>query len=126
VSFEVGVVAHFTARHRLFGDFGPASEPHEHAYTVEAAVRGDELRNDGTLVDIVLLQDALRMTTNDLDGRDLNEVAGLSDANTTAEVVARFVFDRIVTALRGKGLRSLQMRVWESPEAYASYTGDVA
>ena len=34
--YEVGVVAHFEAAHRLVGDFGPAQRMHGHTYRVES------------------------------------------------------------------------------------------
>jgi 6-pyruvoyltetrahydropterin/6-carboxytetrahydropterin synthase len=126
MSFEVGVVAQFTAQHHLVGDFGPASQPHEHAYRVEAAVFGEGLRADGTLFDITHLQQALAATLARIDGRDLNATPPFVDRNPTAEVVAQYFFDCLVPALSGQGLRRLQTRVWESPEAFASYTGDLA
>jgi 6-pyruvoyltetrahydropterin/6-carboxytetrahydropterin synthase len=126
MTFQVGVVAHFTARHHLVGDFGPASQPHEHAYRVEVGVCGDNLRADGTLFDITQLQAALNAALGELDGRDLNEVVGLAAPNPSAEVVARYLFERIAPALSAIGLDHAHTQVWESSEAYASYTGDLA
>jgi 6-pyruvoyltetrahydropterin/6-carboxytetrahydropterin synthase len=126
MSFEVGVVAHFNARHHLVGDFGPATQPHAHAYRVEASVVGGSLREDGTLFDITRLQGALSAALGDLEGRDLNEVAGLAQPNPSAEVVARYLFERIAARLSNDGLDRLQTRVWESPEAYAGYRGELA
>jgi 6-pyruvoyltetrahydropterin/6-carboxytetrahydropterin synthase len=125
MSFEVGVVAHFTARHHLVGDFGPSSLPHEHAYKVEAGVSGGTLQDDGTLFDLTRLQAALQAVLGDLEGRDLNDIAGLAEPNPSAEVVARYLFGRIAPALAEQRLDRLQIRVWESAEAYASYNGPV-
>jgi 6-pyruvoyltetrahydropterin/6-carboxytetrahydropterin synthase len=123
MSFEVGVVAHFGARHHLVGDFGPASAVHEHAYTVQIGARGQHLRADGTLFDITRLQVALNAVLADLEGRDLNELPALAAPNPTAEVVARYFVERVATQLSAQGLTELEARVWESPEAYGSYTG---
>ena len=126
MTFEVGVVARFDARHHLVGDFGPASQPHAHAYRVEVAVLGGSLREDGTLFDITRLQAALSAVLVELEGRDLNSVVGLSDLNPTAEVVARYFFERIAPTLANDGLDQLRTRVWESDEAWAGYAGDLA
>jgi 6-pyruvoyltetrahydropterin/6-carboxytetrahydropterin synthase len=126
MSFEVGVVAQFSARHHLVGDFGPATQVHAHDYRVEVGVRGGSLRADGTLFDITRLQAALNAALADLDGRDLNEISELADPNPSAEVVARYLFERIAPAVRDDGLLGLETRVWESPEAYATYIGDLA
>jgi 6-pyruvoyltetrahydropterin/6-carboxytetrahydropterin synthase len=123
MSFEVGVEAHFTASHHLVGDFGPASQPHSHQYRVQVSVRGAELRADATLFDISLLQQSVADVIADVDGTNLND---LTTANPTAEVMARLFFDRIAPTLVGQGLVGLEARIWESPEAYAGYSGDLA
>jgi 6-pyruvoyltetrahydropterin/6-carboxytetrahydropterin synthase len=127
VTFSVGVVGHFTAVHHLVGDFGSAGQPHEHAYRLEVGVSGEQLRADGTLLDISVLQGVLAEAAAELDHRDLNEVPHLASPNPTAEVVARYVFEQISTALAGHGSNQLQVfiKIWESPEAYGSYTGDI-
>lgn len=128
MSFEIGVEATFTARHHLVGDFGPASVPHAHDYRVQVSVRGAGLRDNGTLFDISRLQQAVAEVIADLDGTNLNDLsaAQLARPNPTAEVMARFFFDRVAPTLAGQGLARLDARVWESPEAYAAYSGDLA
>ena len=123
--FEVGVVGGFHARHHLVGDFGPAREEHAHEYRLELTVRGDALRADGTLLDITLLQEALRLIADDLTDRDLNQLAELNSPTPTAEVVGRYVFDRVADALKGQSAGTLSVRVWESADAFAGYTGDL-
>jgi 6-pyruvoyltetrahydropterin/6-carboxytetrahydropterin synthase len=116
--FEIGINAEFEASHALRGDFGPASQPHAHQYRVEVSAAGPDLQPDGTLFDITRLQDALRRVLGPLQGSNLNDVAALVEPNPTAEVVARYIFEQIAPAVAGY---TLTVRVWESPEAYASY-----
>jgi 6-pyruvoyltetrahydropterin/6-carboxytetrahydropterin synthase len=123
MTFEVGVEASFSASHHLVGDFGPASRPHAHDYRVQISVRGDGLRDDGTLFDISRLQQALAEVIADIDGTNLNDLA---TSNPTAEVMARFFFDRVAPTLTDQRLARLEARLWESPEAYASYSADIA
>ena len=124
--FELGVVGRFEAAHRLRGDFGPATRRHGHTYRVEVGARGRTLRPDGTLFDITRLQSALEEVTAELHYHDLDEVAELSGLNTTVETLAHYVFGRLAARLRGEGLVSLSVRLWESPDAYASYSEDLA
>lgn len=118
--YEIGVVAQFEAAHRLVGDFGPATRLHGHTYRLEVITRGERLHDDGTLYDIGRLQAALSAIVADLHYRDLDEVPGLAGRNTTAELVADFCWERIAPELRGHGLVSLLVRVWESPQGYAA------
>ena len=123
--FEVGIVAQFEAAHRLRGDFGPAARLHGHTYRVEVSVRGEALKEDGTLCDITLVQRAVEGVLARMHYRELTELEVFEGRNTTAEVVAQVLFQQIAPALTGQGVSSLGVRVWESPQAYAAYEGDM-
>ncbi len=118
--YEVYVAAQFEAAHRLVGDFGPATRPHGHTYRLEVLVRGERLKDDGTLYDIGWLREAVEELAASLHYRDLNDVPDLAGVNTTAEAVARYCWDRLAPPLRGQGLDSLTVRIWESPQVYAA------
>jgi 6-pyruvoyltetrahydropterin/6-carboxytetrahydropterin synthase len=118
--YEVYVAARFEAAHRLVGDFGPATRMHGHTYTLEVLVRGERLKDDGTLYDIGRLRPAVDDLAASLHYRDLHDVPGLEDANTTAEVVAAYCWEKLAPDLRGQLLDSLVVRVWESPQVYAA------
>jgi 6-pyruvoyltetrahydropterin/6-carboxytetrahydropterin synthase len=118
--YEVGVVAQFEAAHRLVGDFGPATRMHGHTYRVEVVVRGERLRDDGVLFDIGQLRESLDALMATMHLRDLADVPGLADINTTAEAVADYCWATLETELRGHSLATLLVRVWESPLAWAA------
>jgi 6-pyruvoyltetrahydropterin/6-carboxytetrahydropterin synthase len=118
--YEIYVAASFEAAHRLVGDFGPATRLHGHTYRLEVVVRGEHLQDDGTLYDIGLLRPAVEDLASSLHYRNLGEVPDLAGVNTTAEAVARYCWERLAPPLRGAGLDSLVVRVWESPEVYAA------
>jgi 6-pyruvoyltetrahydropterin/6-carboxytetrahydropterin synthase len=118
--YEIYVAARFEAAHRLVGDFGPAARTHGHTYRMEVILRGQHLADDGTLYDIGELGQAVEGLAGSMHYRDLNEVPGLADVNTTAEAVASYCWEKLAQSLRGRGLDSLMVRIWESPEAYAA------
>lgn len=118
--YEVYVATQFEAAHRLVGDFGPATRTHGHTYRMEVILRGETLRDDATLYDIGLLRAAVEDLAASLHYRDLDEIPGLSEANTTAEAVARYCWERLAPPLGGQGLGSLAVRIWESPQVYAA------
>jgi|SRR5215210_3398415 len=118
--YEVYVAAQFEAAHRLVGDFGPATRIHGHTYRLEVIVRGERLSDDGTLYDIGELSAAVGDLAASLHYRDLNEVPDLAGVNTTAEAVASYCWETLAPGLRGAGLDSLTVRVWESPQVYAA------
>jgi 6-pyruvoyltetrahydropterin/6-carboxytetrahydropterin synthase len=126
VMYEVGVVARFEAAHRLTGDFGPATRLHGHTYRVEATVRGETLTDDGVLCDIGRLKPALEAEVGRLHYQNLDEVEGLAGRNTTAERVAKFLHEGLATALHMSGGFTMAVRVWESPDVFASYEGPLS
>lgn len=118
--YEIGVMAQFEAAHRLVGEFGPATRLHGHTYRLDAVVRGERLNATGALYDIGRLREGVDALAAALHYRDLGDVPGLAEVNTTAEEVAHYCWERLARDLRGQGLTSLMVRVWESPQVYAA------
>ena len=118
--YEIYFAARFEAAHRLVGNFGPATRTHGHTYRLEVILRGQQLGDDGTLYDIGELGQAVEGLAGSMHYRDLNEVPGLEGVNTTAEAVASYCWEKLAQSLRGRGLDSLTVRIWESPDAYAA------
>ncbi|MFL5735017.1 MAG: 6-pyruvoyl trahydropterin synthase family protein [Chloroflexia bacterium] len=115
------MTAQFEAAHRLVGDFGPATRTHGHTYRLEVAVRGERLDGSGVLFDIGRLRALVDALAGALNYRDLNELPAFAGANTTAEAVADYCWEALAADLRGAApLASLVVRVWESPQVYAS------
>jgi len=118
--YEIYFAARFEAAHKLVGNFGPATRTHGHTYRLEVILRGQQLGDDGTLYDIGELGHAVEGLAASMHYRNLNEVPGLEGVNTTAEAVASYCWDKLAESLRGRGLGSLTVRIWESPDAYAA------
>ncbi len=119
--FEVGITAQFEAAHALRGDFGPATRRHGHTYSVEVRVRGAALQPGGTLLDIGSLRTAVSQAVGDLDYQDLDNLEPFRERNSTAEEVARYLWERVAPVLTGGNLDSLSVKVAESPTAFARY-----
>ena len=118
--YEIYVASRFEAAHRLIGDFGPASGMHGHTYRMEVILRGQHLKDDGTLYDIAALGQAVEDLATSLHYRDLNEIPDLVHVNTTAEALADYCWEKLAPSLRNEGLDLLAVRIWESPDAYAA------
>jgi len=118
--YEIGIATQFEAAHRLIGDFGPATRLHGHTYRLEVVLRGERLADDGTLYDLGKLKQTVDALAVELHYRDLGEVPGLAERNTTAEAVADYCWERVAPAVAGQGLASLLVRVWENPGAWAA------
>ncbi len=112
--------------------FGPAQNLHGATYVVDATFRRVELDADGVVVDIGRASEQLRAILAELNYRNLDEDPAFAGKNTTTEVLAREIFDRLVRAIHaGKlghaagGVTSLCVTLKESHVAWGSYEGKV-
>ena len=119
--FEIGITDEFEAAHSLSGDFGPAARLHGHTYKVEVRVEARDVDRTGTFYDVGRLRSQLRAVLEPLHYRNLNEVAEFVEINTTAEVVARYIFKCLASEVRDAGGEAFKVTVWESSSCFASY-----
>jgi 6-pyruvoyltetrahydropterin/6-carboxytetrahydropterin synthase len=119
--FEIGITAEFESAHSLSGDFGPATRLHGHTYRVEVRADARDIDSTGTFYDIGRLRSELISVLEPLHYRNLNEVAELAETNTTAEALARYIFQKLAPVVRTGGVEGLKVTVWESSSSFASY-----
>ena len=122
--FTVTVRDHMMIAHSLRGAvFGPAQRLHGATYVVDATFSGPELGPDGILVDIGRAAEVLHEVLGGLTYRNLDDEPDLAGANTSTEVLARVVADRLAARVGelGGGARRLQVTLHESHVAWAGY-----
>ncbi len=127
--FSVTVRDHLMVAHSLRGEvFGPAQSLHGATYVVDATFRGERLDADGIVVDIGRAGAELRRVVAGLTYRNLDDEPSLVATNTTTEVLARVVADRLADAVHAgalgdaaRGLAGLVVTLHESHVAWASY-----
>jgi 6-pyruvoyl-tetrahydropterin synthase len=127
--FSVTVRDHMMIAHSLKGDvFGPAQRLHGATYVVDATFRRASLDADGIVLDIGRAADALHLVVGDLSYRNLDDEPVFAGANTTTEVLAQVIADRLADRARagdlGDGARELDglvVTLRESHVAWASY-----
>jgi 6-pyruvoyl-tetrahydropterin synthase len=115
--------------HRLRGDvFGPAQRLHGATFVVDATFRRADLDADGIVVDIGRATEVLAEVLGALTYRNLDEDPAFAGTNTTTEVLARYVADRLADAVEAgrlgegaRGLAGLAVTLHESHIAWASY-----
>jgi 6-pyruvoyl-tetrahydropterin synthase len=104
--------------------FGPAQSLHGATYVVDATFHREDLDGDGIVVDIGRAGDLLRAVLADLNYRNLDDDPALAGTNTTTEVLARVVADRVHAGDLGStasGVSAITVTLTESPVAWASY-----
>ena len=97
--FTVTVRDHMMVAHSFTGEvFGPAQRLHGATYVVDAAFSGPELGPDGILLDIGAASELLHEVLGGLTYRNLDDEPDLAGTNTSTEVLARAVADRLADA----------------------------
>jgi len=117
--FTLKVEAGFEAAHRLPEYSGPCRRIHGHSYIVQATWKTTELNNLGISIDLVVLKKLLRQVVAVYDHQSLNSVM---TGHTTAEVIARTIFNRLRGLEFGKELN--QVAVEETRGACVIYQED--
>ena len=127
--FSVTVRDHMMVAHSLTGEvFGPAQRLHGATYVVDATFRRAELDADGIVVDIGLATAQLGELVGELSYRNLDEEPSLAGVNTTTEVLARVVADRLCDRLSSgalgeaaRAVTAVEITLHESHVAWASF-----
>ena len=127
--FSVTVRDHMMVAHSLKGEvFGPAQGLHGATYIVDATFRRPELDADGIVVDIGLATQQVTEVVGELSYRNLDDEPSLAGVNTTTEVLAQLVTDRICDRLNAGALGSsaravtaVGVTLHESHVAWVSY-----
>jgi 6-pyruvoyl-tetrahydropterin synthase len=127
--FSVTVRDHLMVAHSLQGEvFGPAQRLHGATFVVDATFRRDSLDDDGIVVDIGRAAAELARVVGELGYRNLDDEPAFKGTNTTTEVLARHVADRLADAAcdgtlgaTARDLAGLAVTLHESHVAWASY-----
>ena len=127
--FSVTVRDHLMVAHSLRGDvFGPAQRLHGATFLVDAMFRREELDADGIVVDIGRATAELHRIVGELTYSNLDDDSRFAGVNTTTEVLARWVADRLADEIRAgglgesaRGVTALAVTLHESHVAWASY-----
>jgi 6-pyruvoyl-tetrahydropterin synthase len=126
--FGVTVRDHMMVAHSFRGAvFGPAQQLHGATFVVDATFRGESLDEDGILVDIGRATEALHDVVAALSYRNLDDHPAFAGVNTTTEVLAQHVADRLAERVRegmvggAAGVSGIAVILHESHVAWASY-----
>lgn len=124
--FSVTVRDHVMVAHSFTGEvFGPAQRLHGATYVVDATFRGPRLDADGILVDIGRAAAELHEVLAEVNYRNLDDEQQFAGANTSTEMLARWVADHLAARFASTGgptgPTGLLVTLHESHVAWASY-----
>jgi 6-pyruvoyltetrahydropterin/6-carboxytetrahydropterin synthase len=131
--YSVCVRDHMMIAHSFRGEmFGPAQRPHGATYVVDVEFRRPDLDANGVVVDIGAATTALTAILDAINYRDLDRLPAFAGRNTTTEVLARWVFDRIREAIaagqlgdEAAAITALRVVLHESHVAWAAFEAEL-
>ncbi len=127
--FSVTVRDHMMIAHSLRGEvFGPAQRLHGATYVIDATFRRADLDADGIVVDIGRAAEELHAVVAELTYTNLDDDPALAGTNTSTEVLARVIADRLAERVHAgalgdsaRAVDGLVVTLHESHVAWASY-----
>jgi 6-pyruvoyl-tetrahydropterin synthase len=120
--YETGTALQVRAFHVMPGMPPPEGERHSHDYRLDVVVRRGDLDERGMVVDLDLLEQALRDAAAQVAGVDLEKIRPAGAEAVTVEVFARWLHEQLAGALGRLPEVTLAVRVWEDPTAFGGYT----
>jgi 6-pyruvoyl-tetrahydropterin synthase len=131
--YAVEVRDHIMIAHSFKGEmFGPAQALHGATFVVDVAFYREKLSANSVVVDIGRAIDELKAILKPLNYKNLDELSQFKGMQTTTETLARYVFDRMVEALKkgalgeeSSGVSRIRVTLHESHVARAWFEGPV-
>lgn len=122
--YELTVEIPFSAAHCIPEHPGKCARLHGHSYRALITVAGEQLNEQGMLVDFGDLKQVCGEAIEPLDHTYLNEHLAFANTVPTAEAIARHIHDAVAPALAARlegRARLAQVVVYESATSFATY-----
>lgn len=119
--YEVKIITHLAAAHQLREYQGQCERLHGHNWKIEVTVIGEELGENGILVDFKDIKDATSRVVQGLDHQFLNELEPFEKANPSSENIAHHIYTGLSKVLNTRGVKVSRVTAWESETACATY-----
>jgi 6-pyruvoyltetrahydropterin/6-carboxytetrahydropterin synthase len=120
--YKIKVVNSFSSAHFLRGYKGKCENLHGHNWKVEAAVCSKKLDKLGMVMDFSELKKELKVILEELDHKLLNDLKYFKKINPSSENICRYIYDCLRNPIEKKGLKLLEVVVWETETSRASYS----
>ncbi len=118
-----------SAAHAIRGHTRGCQNLHGHNYRVRVHATASELDELGMVVDFADLKAVISEVVGPFDHRVINEVAPFDEINTTAELIAQWVYREVAARVARlptarDRVRIDRVEVWETPTSCAIYEED--
>jgi len=122
--YQVCVTREFCSAHFLRNYQGKCANLHGHNWKIEVAFQSKNLNTNGIMVDFLDIGSALDKLLEIIDHKNINDIPPFDQINPTSENLARWFFDEIKQRMTDAAPAPHCIKIWETPDAYASYMED--
>ncbi len=121
--WRLRVSSDFSSSHQLRHYEGKCENMHGHNFSVEVDVVGERLDPKlGLLMDFKEFKRQLKIVTDELDHKHLNNLPAFAEQNPSSELLAQYVFRRMRDLLSDYPVRLAQVMVSEKDSSRAYYS----
>ncbi|MCD6581185.1 MAG: 6-carboxytetrahydropterin synthase QueD [Desulfuromusa sp.] len=120
--YHLTILTHFAAAHNLLNYQGDCENLHGHNWKVEVTVKTENLDKAGLGIDFKILKKHTKEIMNYLDHKYLNDLDAFKEISPSSEQISKFIYDRLGADLAEYAVSLEKITVWESDNAYATYT----
>lgn len=111
----------FAAAHFIRGHQGECQHLHGHNYRVRVSVSTRALDALGMVIDFADLKRAMREVLDPFDHRVINEIPPFDHRNTTAELLAEYIWEEMARRLEDGRVKVSKVEVWETDTSCATF-----
>lgn len=123
--YHIRVEGSFSAAHFLRNYKGKCENMHGHNWKVHVTMTGTQLDEAGMLIDFGIVKKELKLVLENLDHKVLNdEVEFFRAHNTSAEHIARYIFEMLKGSLAHPHARIASVTVFETETSSCTYSED--
>jgi 6-pyruvoyltetrahydropterin/6-carboxytetrahydropterin synthase len=119
--FTVSIETRFSAAHQLTLADGSKEPLHEHDWLVTASVGSDRLNSMGVVIDFHMLKEMVESVVGQLADNRLGRTEHFKKNNPSAEVVARYIYEKLETIMP-KNVKLEHVKVVEEPGCWAKFS----
>lgn len=120
--YELKVISHFSAAHRLKDFKGNCERLHGHNWKVEVYVTSSSLNKVGLVLDFGIIKQKTQEVLKGFDHQYLNELPAFAHRNPSSENIAQFIFDELNKSVDTVNVQVSKVAVWETENACAAYS----
>ncbi len=119
--YELKVLTHFAAAHKLKMVSKKCENLHGHNWKVELCIKSDKLDKAGVVMDFGIIKKYLSEIIDRLDHTFLNEIDCLKNIIPSSENIAKYIADEYQKKIENKSVKVYYVTIWESENSSAKY-----